>query len=48
MGVKLQTPTTAHLNVRDAMLAVIRKEAADMDRILKASTGRAVPGTLHH
>lgn len=33
MKTKLTAPTAGHLKVRDAMLAVIRKEAADMDAI---------------
>lgn len=33
MNLKLQSPSPAHIKVRDAMLAVIRKEAADMDAI---------------
>ncbi len=33
MKIKAKPPTAAHIKVRDAMLAVIRKEAADMDAI---------------
>lgn len=33
MRTKLTPPSAGHLKVRDAMLAVIRKEAADLDAI---------------
>jgi hypothetical protein len=33
MKLKLKSPSLAHIKVRDAMLAVIRQEAADVDAL---------------